>query len=427
MIPALVQWEITDLCNLRCQHCYHIDHDRQQCPKTELPAAEMLAIAEILVSKRLFFVTFTGGEPLIKRGLLLELAKYLHQAGIILSVNTNLLLLDENYLGDLKIHRLLISCPAVNPAMYFQITGGNFTAFESKLRMVIAAGVDFTVNMVVSKLNFAEVKAVAVYLAKLGVKNFATTPASLNASHPNFNLLLSQSEVRQVIEDLVWVNENLGLGVDIMEAIPKCAIPPRAFELQLPFVHRFCRAGQRNGTIASNGDVRPCSHNPEVFGNVLKEDIGLIWDRMRSWRRETGNVCHDCLSCDTYSHCGGGCRVDLKALYGQSEGKHPYMAEGNESPRILPKTVQLKPDMMVKPCRTFLWRPEKNGWLVASGSSRNIIEVNDQLCKFLIICRDQPSMTLSAIAQKFGAIFEDVEYQRIMAMLIQKKYFVLTR
>ena len=71
--------------------------------------------------------------------------------------------------------------------------------------------------MVVTKLNKHSVRDTAVKMAKLGVERFAATPASINANSPNFSLLLSQAEVRQVIDDLIWVYEELGLRVDIME------------------------------------------------------------------------------------------------------------------------------------------------------------------------------------------------------------------
>jgi len=71
--------------------------------------------------------------------------------------------------------------------------------------------------MVVTKLNKHSVRDTAVKMAKLGVERVAATPARINANSPNFSLLLSQAEVRQVIDDLIWVYEELGLRVDIME------------------------------------------------------------------------------------------------------------------------------------------------------------------------------------------------------------------
>ena len=391
----------------------------------ELSDEKMIEIAEIITKNQLFFVTFTGGEPLLRQQLLFQISRYLSKAGVLLSLNTNLILMNDEVLKNLQVHRILISCPAADEAIYHEITGGYFADFETKLKMVIAAGIDFTVNMVVSKSNYHLIRQMAISLAKIGVKCFAATPASLNAGCPNFNLLLSRPEITQAIQDLVWAHEEFGLAVDIMEAIPKCVIPKRAFELYLPFIYRSCRAGQRNGTISINGDVRPCSHNPEVFGNLLKDDIGLIWDQMQNWRKQIGNPHLNCLSCDIFSHCGGGCSLDVVACQHLLDGKHPYMADNVESVAIKPKPISFKPDVIIRPCSTFQYRKENNGWLVSSGSSRNIIEINNSLYQFLMATRGQLPMSLAILAQKFGTTFDNPEYQRVMTNLIQKKYFLI--
>lgn len=428
MVPASIQWEIASHCNYRCQHCYRLDSSwERRNQEGELLDEAMFKIAEIIANNHLFFATFTGGEPLCRRQLLLEMARYLYKAGVILSLNTNLVLLDEKTLANLKVHRMLISCPAGEKEIYREITGGDLRVFEAKLKMVITAGVDFTINLVASKLNFHLIRPTAIYLAQLGVKSFAITPASLNAGCPNFDLLLSQSEIVIALNDLIWAHEKLGFSVDVMEAIPTCVIPPRAFELCLPFVYRSCRAGQRNGTIAVNGDIRPCSHNPEIFGNILKEDISQIWERLQGWRKKIGNPHLDCLHCDVFSYCHGGCGIDINACQDFLAGKHPYMTGQTYGLKLKPKPISFGPEVVVRPGPTFQSRKEDAGWLVASGSSRNILEVNDSLFRFLQATRGQSPLTLAALAQKFGATFDNPDYQRVMQILMRKQFFVLEK
>lgn len=84
MIPALVQWEFTDRCPFRCVHCYHLD-DELSSLLPDLPDEDMHRIAEMLVAYKLFFGTLTGGEPLTRPKLLVEITRYLASNGIILS------------------------------------------------------------------------------------------------------------------------------------------------------------------------------------------------------------------------------------------------------------------------------------------------------------------------------------------------------
>ena len=262
-------------------------------------------------------------------------------------------------------------------------------------------------------------------MAKLGVKRFAATPASVNASNPKVNILLSADEVRQVIDDLVWAYEELSLRVDIMESVPKCLMPLRAFELELPFIYRSCHAGKRNGTIGTQGDIRPCSHNPLTFGNILREGIDEIWEKMYSWRENSGNFHSDCLGCDLFNQCGGGCRIDAAVRCGSNDARHPYMIENFSNPVVKPKEIRINPDLLIRPSSSFQCRSENGGWLVAPGSPRNIIQVNQSAYEFLVATRPLPLMSLTNLAQRFGTTFEDVEFQRIVTQLVRRQFFII--
>lgn len=426
MIPALLQWEITDRCPHKCIHCYHTNSGREEVIPLGLDEEKMFKIAEIVVENKLFFVTFTGGEPLIRKELLIAIAQYLHDHHIILSLNTCLAPLDNDILHRLQVDRMLISCPSSNPDIYYKATGnGDYDRFERKLCSLIEAKKSFTINMVVTKANKNSIRETATKMAEIGVERFAATPASINAHDPNFSILLSQEEVQQVITDLIWVHEELGLWVDIMESIPKCLMPIKAFELELPFIYRSCHAGKRNGTVGTNGEVRPCSHNPQIFGNILNDDIGQIWERMHNWREKSGNFHEDCLGCDLFNNCGGGCRVDATVREGLRDAKHPYMTEKLTAPIVKPKRIDFNPKSTIRPVKSFQSRPENGGWLVAPGSPRNIIYVNQALYDFLLASRNLGLMTIENLAKMFGTSFADREFQKIITRLTQRNFFIM--
>ena len=154
MIPALVQWEITDRCPYSCPHCYHegLKDTTPPLVHLELSEEEVWRIAKIIVHNHLFFVPFTGGEPLVRKKLLADIASFLRQNGIVVSLNTSLAVFDRKTLSELTIDRMLISCPASEPTLYRQCTGnGDYCQFEKRLCWLIEAGQNLTVNMVVTK------------------------------------------------------------------------------------------------------------------------------------------------------------------------------------------------------------------------------------------------------------------------------------
>ena len=100
---------------------------------------------------------------------------------------------------------------------------------------------------------------------------------ALNAECPLASQLLPISDVHRIFADLLWVEKNLGMAIDIFEALPKCLYPQEVVRANPPFVSRSCQAGRTIASIACNGDVRPCSHDPKTYGNLLREDLATAW------------------------------------------------------------------------------------------------------------------------------------------------------
>jgi len=141
MIPAIVQLELTGRCNYLCQHCYRLDSSGKEVIKEELCDNDMMRIAEILVKNKLFFVTLTGGEPLVRKKIVVDLVDFFSTNGIRVSLNTNLSSLDQSTLKRLSLYAVLASCPSTDPDAYKFITrGGSYQRFEKNLRALIESG-----------------------------------------------------------------------------------------------------------------------------------------------------------------------------------------------------------------------------------------------------------------------------------------------
>ena len=130
--PLNMQLEITDKCNFRCRHCYHLDFDCD-IHSQDIPDDQVILMAEKMVEARIFGITVTGGEPLVRKELVKWLVEYFKKCDVDVSLNTNLLLLDQATLDHLMTNRLnhmLISCPSTDPELYnFMTGGGNLTRF----------------------------------------------------------------------------------------------------------------------------------------------------------------------------------------------------------------------------------------------------------------------------------------------------------
>jgi len=100
-LPTHVQFEITDVCNLRCKHCYHFDTDKM--PKSnDLDDVKIIQLVQKMVDSKIYSLVITGGEPLARPSITLKVAEIAKTAGMFVSINTNLLLLNSEIVARLE-------------------------------------------------------------------------------------------------------------------------------------------------------------------------------------------------------------------------------------------------------------------------------------------------------------------------------------
>lgn len=117
---------ITDRCNYKCVYCRTGEHGAQY---PELPIEDYLRIISLFVDLGITKVRLTGGEPLLRKGLMdmiRELARMRTADGgrLDLALTTNGHLLEElaRPLKDAGLDRVTVSMDAVDQAVFEQIT-----------------------------------------------------------------------------------------------------------------------------------------------------------------------------------------------------------------------------------------------------------------------------------------------------------------
>jgi cyclic pyranopterin phosphate synthase len=116
---------VTDRCNLRCVYCMPEDGVPKLSHDDVLSYEELLRLARVAVSMGIGKVRVTGGEPLVRRGIL-EFIQRLAQIPDLrsLTLTTNGLLLDR-YADDLRrggVERVNVSLDTLDPEKYATIT-----------------------------------------------------------------------------------------------------------------------------------------------------------------------------------------------------------------------------------------------------------------------------------------------------------------
>ena len=149
---------ITDRCNYRCLYCMPANGIEPKPRHQLLSYEETLTIVELFVNLGLSRFRITGGEPLIRKGLV-ELIGAISQikgvADLALTTNGTLLARYARALKGAGLKRINISLDSLNPQKYYEITrGGNIHE--------VLAGIDAALELGFSpiKLNTVVIRGI---------------------------------------------------------------------------------------------------------------------------------------------------------------------------------------------------------------------------------------------------------------------------
>lgn len=425
--PIRAQQEITYGCNHRCPWCYALSSDVSLRPSAPADTGKPLAVARALAESGIFYVTITGGEPLTRKDLTREVIRIYKDAGVKVSLNSNLTLLDEDMAQFLSNERVsvLTSCPASEPGDYNSLTGTvNHALFEKGVRLLVSKGVHVTVNMVVTQLNKGDVISTARRVSALGVRSFGATPMSLSMDYPRPDLSLTLEDVRQVIRDLLWVKENIGMEVDIIEALPKCAFPPEVLRGDYAFLRRKCQAGETTVSVSPDGEVRPCGHNTNSYGNILKDGLPAVWAAMGEWA-EGKYIPEQCRTCSWLERCKGGCRINAMTARGSWDSMDIWAPGPIAEPpsAVSEESVTLGGNTLISVSRSFAFRDEGDGTrLCLNRKDGGFFMVNDSLGAFMEDLQKREDDTLYPDLVKAYGAEGDGAFGEVVTFLVRKGF-----
>jgi GTP 3',8-cyclase len=135
---------VTDRCNLRCIYCMPEDGIKMLQHSEVLTFEEIVDVTRVAVRMGVDKVRITGGEPLVRKGIV-ELVSMLSAIpGIVdLSMTTNGTLL-QRFAGDLRaagLHRINVSLDTLNEGRYQMLTrGGSLTDALNGIKAAVEAG-----------------------------------------------------------------------------------------------------------------------------------------------------------------------------------------------------------------------------------------------------------------------------------------------
>lgn len=164
---------VTDKCNLRCMYCMPADGVPRRRHDEMLSLERIAEAAAVAVRLGVTKIRLTGGEPLVKKGIV-ELVRML--AGIpglehlAMTTNGTLLAPLAVALRDAGLDSVNVSLDTLNPVRYAALTrGGDMREALAGLRAALDAGLPVKINTVVlHDTTPAEIEGMRAFAAAQG-------------------------------------------------------------------------------------------------------------------------------------------------------------------------------------------------------------------------------------------------------------------
>jgi radical SAM protein with 4Fe4S-binding SPASM domain len=304
----LLQWHITDRCNLRCSHCYQEAYSGE-----ELPLQDLLQVLnqfkDLLESwsyklNRLVrgHITVTGGEPFIRRDFL-DLLKIFsaNKRSFSFAILTNGSFIDAamaHQLHSLEPTFVQVSIEGTQ-ATHDNIRGlGNFERTVSALKYLARERIRTLISFTAHRGNFREFSEVARIGRKLKVSRvWADRLIPRGTGSALREQILSPEETQEFFEIMQKArNEAANCWFGRTEIAMH-----RALQFLVAGGKPYhCTAGDTLISVQPNGDLYPCRRMPIRIGNLIETPLielyykSSLFDSLRDQERISGG-CQDCI------------------------------------------------------------------------------------------------------------------------------------
>ncbi|MFA5374071.1 MAG: radical SAM protein [Candidatus Omnitrophota bacterium] len=329
--------ELTYRCNLRCIHCYAKDSGNK---RRELTASVWKDILDQLARMGCLWVTFTGGEPLIRDDFL-EIYAYAREKGFLVVLFTNATLFTERvikYLARNPPQAIEVTLNGSDSKTYEGIsaTRGSFVKCAGNIIRLAEAGLTLSIKANLMKQNKNELWRIkewadSVLKKTQGEYLFKYDPLiypRINGDKSPCGYRLNFGQITSALrrhKDL-WNNFCQDLRKDIPD-------PPEKIDSLY-----YCACSKFKPTISPDGKLKFCVFSEDFSVDLkeypLKEAVNMLYSRIR---RERFNRPSACSRCSLRTICGW-CPVRARLETGSPYRKVGYYCR--IARRIAEMTIQ---------------------------------------------------------------------------------------
>lgn len=327
MAPLEYYFDFTNVCNLRCNHCYN----RKNMNTSTMKDEDIQRIIKDMYDNGVMRLHLAGGEPTLfpkQLNTYLETAK---KFGIVTSMASNgVCITDEicEILDKNNIMSITISLESATEEKNARVRGSG--ALEKAINGIkklieykenhnanFFVGVKVSYDVDVTEEDFENLIKLAIKL-KIGILKFANPERCLFHDKGYYSSVADKYYKNiEILKKLKEKYKNEMLITVISSPVNNCN------DIGLPNMNG-CIGAQELIAINPNGDIAPCLMNDYNLGNIYDySSISEVYrsDRLKEYIKLIKN--NNCSDCEYFKKCRGGCQVRKRVEYGRIENEDP--------------------------------------------------------------------------------------------------------
>jgi hypothetical protein len=313
-LPYSVLFELTARCNMNCVHCYLQNvHDTK-----ELSYDKIIEIIDILYEKGIVFLTFTGGEILLRKDFV-DIYLYAKKKGFLVELFTNGYLFDDKIIDVLAEYPPLlvdISLYGASENTYRKVTGlqNAFARVIQNCKKLKKAGIRVSLKSPIIDLTYPEIKDMQMLADKLQIP-FVYTFEICNTIDRQDMPKMYQISLNKALE-YEFANHYKQIQTEGRKS--KSNYDEIINELRTNEKVYSCNVAVNSFVVDYNGKMCPCMKLRHRGIKLEKNNYEKIWSDFKKYSAQIATMDYKCKGCEALYYCDV-CPAEMDFLYNDPE------------------------------------------------------------------------------------------------------------
>ena len=311
-----MQWHLSEICNLKCKHCYQEKHKPIQLPLNDLKKI-IKQYKELLKKEKTYgHINLTGGEPLMCPFFwdILEIFKK-DSDKYSFSILTNGTLITDDIakkLASYNPYYVQVSLEGSKKTNDYVRGKNTYKEIGNAIKLLKKYNIFVSVSFTATKLNYKEFPKVVKYAEKCGANTVWSDRFIPLGTPYDKDFIMNLDETQEYLN----IMEKERIRLRLKKSKTKVAMFRALQFLKTNDFSYKCSAGSSLITIMENGDLVPCRRMPIYVGNLLKDNLCDLYynsEVMKMLRCDT--TPDECKKCEHKNTCSGGLKCLTYACF----------------------------------------------------------------------------------------------------------------